>query len=106
MGSKVWPKAVVSDQLDEHSYITETDKGTYQRNLINIKKTQEEQLHIEPSEEPPGTHTEEVKSTPVMSATSSEPDTVKRHTRSRRNTKEPAYNKYYLTDYVRKSIEQ
>ena len=60
MGSKVWPKAVVSERLDERSYIVDTDKGSYRRNHVDIKKTQEEQPHIEPSEEPPGTSTEEI----------------------------------------------
>ena len=110
MGSKVWPKAVVSERLDERSSIVDTDKGSYRRNRVDIK-TQEEQPHIEPSEEPPGTSTEEIGKKPAVSevpkiintktepvAISSEPVAVERHVRPKRNTKEPAY----LKDYVRK----
>ena len=111
MGSKVWPKAVVSEQLDKRLYIVDTDKGSYRRNRVDIKKTQEEQPHIEPSEEPPGTSTEEIGNKPAVSevpkiintktepvAISSEQVAVERHVRPKRNTKEPAY----LKDYVRK----
>ena len=113
MGSNVWQKAVVSEPLDERSYIIETDEGSYGRNRVDIKKTQEEQPHIESSDEPPGTSTEDVRNKPAVSEVtepistkaesdeiSSEPTAVKRHARPKRNTRKPAY----LKDYVRKLL--
>ena len=111
MGSKVWPKAVVSEWLDEWFYIIETDEGSYRQNRVDIEKTREEQPYIESSGEPPGTSTEEVRNKPVVSEvpeplnTKAEPDeistAVERHVRPKRNLREPAY----LKDYVRKKLD-
>lgn len=108
MGSKVWPKAVVSEWLDERFYIIETDEGSYRQNCVDIKKTREEQPYIESSGEPPGTSTEEVRNKPAVSEvpepinTKAEPDevstAVERHVRPKRNLREPAYLKDYLKD--------
>ena len=41
IGQKQWEKAVVSERLDERSYTVETPSGTFRRNRIDLKRTNE-----------------------------------------------------------------
>ena len=41
-GNKTWEKAVVSQRLDERSYLVETSQGLYRRNRVHLRKTQED----------------------------------------------------------------
>ncbi|XP_072046783.1 adhesion G-protein coupled receptor G7-like [Amphiura filiformis] len=40
-GNRTWEKAVVSERLDERSYLVETEKGSYRRNRVHLRKSQE-----------------------------------------------------------------
>ena len=40
-GNRTWEKAVVSQRLDERSYLVETVKGSFRRNRVHLRKTQE-----------------------------------------------------------------
>ena len=108
----MWPKAVVTKQLDERSYLVETDHGSYRRNRIDIKKTQEGQL-ADALVEPNSTTIKEsqAKATPMkpvvpdtVSAKNkvdepvSDQSAVEKPQRPKRSVREPAY----LKDYVRK----
>ena len=41
LGEKKWGKAVVNRRLDERSYEVETNSGTYRRNRIHLRKSNE-----------------------------------------------------------------
>ena len=50
MGKREWEKGVVLRRLDERSYKIETPSGTFRRNRIDLRKTQE--IPPEPSQTP------------------------------------------------------
>ena len=41
LGEKKWGKAVINRRLDERSYEVETNSGTYRRNRIHLRKSNE-----------------------------------------------------------------
>ena len=45
LNEKTSDKAVVTERLDEHSYVIETDEGTYRRNQVDLRKTKELRPH-------------------------------------------------------------
>ena len=41
LGEKKWGKAIVNKRLDERSYEVETNSGTYRRNRVHLRKSNE-----------------------------------------------------------------
>ena len=95
LNQRRWKKGIVSSRLDERSYEVKTNKGSYRRNRVDLKKTREqpESLMTDTTQ----TEIAELDGSPDMTQNgqAKEPETSRqRPTRIRR---EPSY----LNDYIR-----
>ena len=52
LGEKKWGKAIVNKRLDERSYEVETNSGTYRRNRVHLRKSNEKppDIHQRPDQ--------------------------------------------------------
>ena len=52
LGEKTWGKAIVNKRLDERSYEVETNSGTYRRNTVHLRKSNEKppDIHQRPDQ--------------------------------------------------------
>ena len=52
LGEKKWGKAIVNKRLDERSYEVESNSGTYRRNRVHLRKSNEKppDIHLRPDQ--------------------------------------------------------